>query len=344
MAVQRVPRSTSGAVATSTGAVVPPVVDVDPLEPVVVVRGPQGPVGAAGPTGAGGPVGPQGTTGPQGNAGPTGPTGPVGPTFTGGTVASAVTAPAFNITSTPQRILDQRITRTVIPAVLTAGTTYDLFSFTNGDMRGFFTITMVVNGAGYGTSMQYVLPATYAMDWLGSGYGYTAGTNPFSGQAWVTLTPTVFTGRHLLPDAATLALQASSNNNVLSFRLFLNGALTSAPQFQMSFEWNLGIAAQTTTVLTTQGTATGPFAVLPNMATSKGGTTAFHNPVGIKTSAPAYDFDCNGFAMFRNNIGFHGSAPTAKQTVTGSRGGNAALASLLTQLAAKGLITDGTTA
>jgi hypothetical protein len=131
---------------------------------------------------------------------------------------------------------------------------------------------------------------------------------------------------------------------VISFRLWLATALTGAPQFGVSFSHDQGIAAQTTTVLTTTGTATGPFATLPNMATSKGGTTAFHNPVGIKTSTPAYDFDCNGFAMFRNNIGFHGTAPTAKQTVTGSRGGNAALASLLTQLAAKGLITDGTTA
>ncbi|MBZ0296085.1 MAG: hypothetical protein K8L99_26230 [Anaerolineae bacterium] len=41
-----------------------------------------------------------------------------------------------------------------------------------------------------------------------------------------------------------------------------------------------------------------------------------------------------------SNIGFFGTAPTTKKTVTGSRGGNAALASLLTQLAAYGLITD----
>lgn len=39
--------------------------------------------------------------------------------------------------------------------------------------------------------------------------------------------------------------------------------------------------------------------------------------------------------------GFYGSAGAAQQTVTGSRGGNAALASLLTALAALGLIVDG---
>lgn len=42
--------------------------------------------------------------------------------------------------------------------------------------------------------------------------------------------------------------------------------------------------------------------------------------------------------------GFYNTTPQTKQTVTGSRGGNAALASLLTALATVGLITDSTTA
>ena len=45
-----------------------------------------------------------------------------------------------------------------------------------------------------------------------------------------------------------------------------------------------------------------------------------------------------------NTLGFFGSAPIVKRTITGSRGGNAALASLLTALAATGLLTDSTTA
>lgn len=43
------------------------------------------------------------------------------------------------------------------------------------------------------------------------------------------------------------------------------------------------------------------------------------------------------------NVGFFGASGTTKQTVTGSRGGNAALASLLTALANYGLITNSTT-
>lgn len=45
-----------------------------------------------------------------------------------------------------------------------------------------------------------------------------------------------------------------------------------------------------------------------------------------------------------NQLGFHGATPVSKQTVTGSRGGNAALADLLTKLATLGIITDGTSA
>lgn len=43
-------------------------------------------------------------------------------------------------------------------------------------------------------------------------------------------------------------------------------------------------------------------------------------------------------------LAFHGATAVAKQTITGSRGGNAALADLLTKLATLGLITDSTSA
>ena len=42
-------------------------------------------------------------------------------------------------------------------------------------------------------------------------------------------------------------------------------------------------------------------------------------------------------------LGFYGVTPVTKPTVTGSRGGNAALASALTALANLGLITDSST-
>lgn len=48
-------------------------------------------------------------------------------------------------------------------------------------------------------------------------------------------------------------------------------------------------------------------------------------------------------SLSNTGLGFNGTAPVAKPTVTGSKGGNAALASLLTALASMGLITDSST-
>ncbi|MCT9932446.1 hypothetical protein N5079_19785 [Planotetraspora sp. A-T 1434] len=50
------------------------------------------------------------------------------------------------------------------------------------------------------------------------------------------------------------------------------------------------------------------------------------------------------FRHLGTSLGFYNAAAIARPTVTGSRGGNAALASFLTQMAALGLITDSTTA
>jgi hypothetical protein len=44
-----------------------------------------------------------------------------------------------------------------------------------------------------------------------------------------------------------------------------------------------------------------------------------------------------------SRLGFFGATPTTRPTVSGSRGGNAALADLVAKLAALGLIVDGTT-
>jgi len=50
------------------------------------------------------------------------------------------------------------------------------------------------------------------------------------------------------------------------------------------------------------------------------------------------------FSIGNGTTGFYATTPIAKPTVTGSRGGNAALASVLTQLAALGLLTDSSSA
>lgn len=68
---------------------------------------------------------------------------------------------------------------------------------------------------------------------------------------------------------------------------------------------------------------------------------------GIFFAASKVGIAAAGFERFAANstgVGFYGSAPVARPVVTGSRGGNAALSSLLTALANLGLIANSTTA
>ena len=72
-----------------------------------------------------------------------------------------------------------------------------------------------------------------------------------------------------------------------------------------------------------------------NIASGTGAPT----PGNVTISAGA----TTRIACGNTGIGFFGVAQSARPNVTGSRGGNAALASLLTGLAGLGLITDNTT-
>jgi hypothetical protein len=82
-----------------------------------------------------------------------------------------------------------------------------------------------------------------------------------------------------------------------------------------------------------------------------GAPTGSYIPTSIiirtgKGSSPGYadaiTIDSAQKVKLHGNVGFNNTSPIAKPTVTGSRGSNAALASLLTALANYGLITDST--
>jgi hypothetical protein len=69
------------------------------------------------------------------------------------------------------------------------------------------------------------------------------------------------------------------------------------------------------------------------------------NPTDLKLRRSAAGrLRCDQDLQIAGSVGFYAAGPVAKQTVTGSRGANAALASLLTALAALGLVTDSSTA
>jgi hypothetical protein len=66
---------------------------------------------------------------------------------------------------------------------------------------------------------------------------------------------------------------------------------------------------------------------------------------GAQTYSAAQTFSDNvTLGGSGKQVGFYGTTPASKPTVSGSRGGNEALESLLTALATLGLITDSTSA
>lgn len=112
-------------------------------------------------------------------------------------------------------------------------------------------------------------------------------------------------------DSATL-------DGSMSFLVLENGSLTS---------W-LNFSAASGTV-----TMQYPLAMNANVTLGEGANIVTGTTTGTKIGTSA-----------SQKIGFHNVTPVAQETVTGSRGGNAALADLLTKLATKGLIVDGTSA
>lgn len=67
-------------------------------------------------------------------------------------------------------------------------------------------------------------------------------------------------------------------------------------------------------------------------------------PFVITSTTPVNNLSVKKLGAAGGNIAFYGAAESAKPTITGSRGGNAAVADLLTKLATLGLITDSTSA
>lgn len=85
--------------------------------------------------------------------------------------------------------------------------------------------------------------------------------------------------------------------------------------------------------------------VMPNAHyTSIVALTAYDVGVSVKDSGVCTTMqNSSGDFKFPAKIGFYGTNPVARQAVSGSRGGNAALTSLLASLAATGLISNNTT-
>lgn len=145
---------------------------------------------------------------------------------------------------------------------------------------------------------------------------------------------------------------AKATTTALTLTVSANGATTFVPvagstsiSFKQATTAGNGVTASSATTYSAQDARSvasgtnnsGGNLILSSGAVGTGGSGGTAGTVSIKAGATeAIAIGGSG------ELGFYsGSTPVAKQTVTGSRGGNAALADLLTKLANLGLIIDG---
>jgi hypothetical protein len=183
---------------------------------------------------------------------------------------------------------------------------------------------------------------------VSSAVGTFGGANPAaSGQLRVPNATVAVAARNAANGADITVVGTDASNDVLvgdgtnTAQVIVDGASKSALVVQSAgvTQWQIGTRSDNTGVTAIYGSVTpsstnyalrsdGSFTIL-NVAS--GGTVSI-NVAGVAV-----------ITLTGTGIGFFGSSAAAKPTVSGSKGGNAALASLMTALAALGLVTDSTT-
>lgn len=175
-----------------------------------------------------------------------------------------------------------------------------------------------------------------AAAWTTAGIGFKAVASTYTDTSSSGTVSVV--GVHAL---ATPTLAASSSTTyTTASTLYIAAAPTAGTNVTITTGRAIHVAAGSCLFaggITVQGATN--LNVNQNNATSIGtGTTTSAVSIGGASNA------VNISSVAGGTLGFHGATAVAIQTISGSRGGNAALADLLTKLATKGLIVDGTTA
>ncbi|GHG34382.1 hypothetical protein GCM10017784_30170 [Deinococcus indicus] len=138
---------------------------------------------------------------------------------------------------------------------------------------------------------------------------------------------------HPLPTPAQLGALSKSGDSITG-NLWVSSGTTS-------YALHLGVGNDTNTSLRKAHDGSFGAAAFAGVATING--PVLHGFAGGALGTKQGASETITLRWGVNTIGFLGAAPIARPTITGSRGGNAALASLITQQAALGLVIDGTT-
>lgn len=133
--------------------------------------------------------------------------------------------------------------------------------------------------------------------------------------------------KDLIVDTTTFKVDAT-NNRV--------GVLTASPAGTFDCAGYARVSGNTGTAATGEG-------VELSYGGSTGAIGAFNRGAGTYSTLVLYGDPVQVGDNTGRKVGFYGSTGSTKQTVTGAKGGNVALANLMTALANLGIVTDSTT-
>lgn len=177
---------------------------------------------------------------------------------------------------------------------------------------------LVGNDGTTGTALAVVMPKGDEIAWM-----YSGGLTSFGGKLRSDCTDATLY-QSIVFGNSSLSIMGTSGENMLASVISKAGAVNA--------------------VVLDPGTTGNAAIVRPGGPAADTNAPMVMRSRGTSSCALQGSDATNKIAVNNTGIGFFATAAVAKQTITGSRGGNAALASLLTGLANYGLITDSTSA
>lgn len=192
-----------------------------------------------------------------------------------------------------------------------------------GAAMGIATSNLITD-AGWSTTIPSVT-GVYASAFAGSGAGTGTVTTARAGYFFA---PTLGAAQSIATNVGVDVVPFASATGIVGTNV---GLRVSAPT-------NGTVANMAVQLSDTSGLASGGL----TFGTTSGQSNLYRSAASTLKTDTAFEV---GTALrVDGNVGFYNTAPVAKPTVTGSRAGNAALASLLTALASMGLVVDSSTA
>jgi hypothetical protein len=157
-------------------------------------------------------------------------------------------------------------------------TYYEIGSAAFASLEGSFEIDVTFAGSGYGQSAKYILPVSYAMDYLSS---YTLrGVTTYAG-VWMNVQSVYSAPRHLMPFSSNWELQVKIDANTIAFRIVIRGGSTGTCTAFVKINHSNDFDGVTWTEQTGTGLDATVYETLNPILSSNLGTSTFQNNLSI---------------------------------------------------------------